>query len=116
LPGPRGSPCRDRARVSSPGRACGRCEAPRGPSPRPFPASLQGPLLVSRFPGSVGLLRALIISRLGYGPARMGASMVGEVLQGVWRFESVHPDWVEEDGGEDGWERNVAWFAVSTPS
>ena len=46
----------------------------------------------------------------------MGASSVGEVLRGVWRFESLHPDWIEEDGGEDGWERTVAWFAVSTPS
>jgi hypothetical protein len=59
---------------------------------------------------------ALIFSRLGYRPPLMEASTVGEVLRGVWRFESVHPDWVEEDGGEDGWERTVAWFAVSTSS
>jgi hypothetical protein len=36
-----------------------------------------------------------------------------EVLQGVWRFESVHPEWTEEESGEDGWEPSVAWWAVA---
>lgn len=40
---------------------------------------------------------------------------VGEVLDGLWRFEARHPEWTEEDGGEDGWDANVAWFAVSSP-
>jgi hypothetical protein len=38
----------------------------------------------------------------------------GEVLQGVWRFEVTHPEWTEEEGGEDGWERIVAWWALRT--
>jgi glyoxylase-like metal-dependent hydrolase (beta-lactamase superfamily II) len=44
----------------------------------------------------------------------MGASTVGEVLDGLWRFEAVHPEWTEEEGGEDGWEQTVAWWAVSS--
>lgn len=44
----------------------------------------------------------------------MGASAVGEVLDGLWRFEALHPEWTEEEGGEDGWEQTVAWWAVSS--
>lgn len=36
------------------------------------------------------------------------------ILPGLWRFEAQHPDWTEEEGGEDGWERLVAWWALST--
>jgi hypothetical protein len=35
-----------------------------------------------------------------------------EILPGLWRFEAVHPDWTEEDGGEEGWDPLVAWFAL----
>lgn len=45
--------------------------------------------------------------------APMGATTVGEVLRGLWRFEALHPEWTEEEGGEDGWEQIVAWWAVS---
>jgi glyoxylase-like metal-dependent hydrolase (beta-lactamase superfamily II) len=50
---------------------------------------------------------------MGYG-APMGATAVGEVLGGLWRFEALHPQWTEEEGGEDGWEQTVAWWAVSS--
>ncbi len=41
----------------------------------------------------------------------MGDS-VGEVLEGLWRFEALHPEWTEEEGGEEGWDQRVAWWAV----
>jgi glyoxylase-like metal-dependent hydrolase (beta-lactamase superfamily II) len=44
------------------------------------------------------------------------AASVGEVLQGLWRFESVHPEWTEEEGSEEGWEPDVAWWALAGPS
>lgn len=37
-----------------------------------------------------------------------------EILSGVWRFEARHPEWTEEEGEEDGWEPEVAWWAVRT--
>lgn len=43
------------------------------------------------------------------------SKQLGEVLDGLWRFEAAHPDWTEEEGGEDGWEQIVAWWAVRTP-
>lgn len=43
-----------------------------------------------------------------------GDRTTGEILDGLWRFEAVHPEWTEDEGGEDGWEPNVAWWAVST--
>jgi glyoxylase-like metal-dependent hydrolase (beta-lactamase superfamily II) len=39
---------------------------------------------------------------------------MGEVIPGLWRFESVHPEWTEDEGGGDGWEPNVAWWAVAS--
>jgi Metallo-beta-lactamase superfamily len=44
----------------------------------------------------------------------MAASQVGEVMGGLWRFEALHPEWTEEEGGEEGWEQLVAWWAVSS--
>jgi glyoxylase-like metal-dependent hydrolase (beta-lactamase superfamily II) len=35
-------------------------------------------------------------------------------MDGVWRFEAIHPEWTEEDAGEDGWDPLVGWWAVST--
>lgn len=46
----------------------------------------------------------------------MSATSVGEVLGGLWRFEAAHPEWTEEEGGEEGWEQTVAWWAVSSPT
>lgn len=37
------------------------------------------------------------------------------LLDGVWRFTADHPDWVPEAAGDDGWEREVAWWAIATP-
>jgi hypothetical protein len=38
----------------------------------------------------------------------------GEILPGLWRFAAPHPEWTEDDGGEEGWGQVVAWWAVST--
>jgi hypothetical protein len=45
----------------------------------------------------------------------MGTTAVREILDGLWRFEALHPEWTEDEGGEDGWEQSVAWWAVSSP-
>jgi glyoxylase-like metal-dependent hydrolase (beta-lactamase superfamily II) len=39
----------------------------------------------------------------------------GRVLDGLWRFEALHPDWTEDEGGDEGWEPSVAWWAVACP-
>jgi hypothetical protein len=47
----------------------------------------------------------------------MAAQPTGEILDGLWRFEALHPEWTEwEAGGEDGWEPVVGWWALSTPA
>jgi hypothetical protein len=46
----------------------------------------------------------------------MTGDSVGPILDGVWRFESVHPDWTEDEGGEEGWDSLVGWWAVSSPA
>jgi len=38
----------------------------------------------------------------------------GEIVEGLWRFEALHPEWTEDEGGEDGWEQQVAWWATAT--
>jgi glyoxylase-like metal-dependent hydrolase (beta-lactamase superfamily II) len=45
----------------------------------------------------------------------MTADSVGEIFDGVWRFEALHPEWTEEEGGEEGWEPLVGWWAVRAP-
>jgi hypothetical protein len=42
------------------------------------------------------------------------AASTGEVLPGLWRFEAPHPEWTEPEGGEDGWDEVVAWWALRT--
>jgi hypothetical protein len=42
----------------------------------------------------------------------MSASATGQIVEGLWRFEALLPDWTGHEGGEDGWEQNVAWWAV----
>jgi glyoxylase-like metal-dependent hydrolase (beta-lactamase superfamily II) len=46
----------------------------------------------------------------------MGESAVGEIVQGLWRFDALHPEWTEDESGEDGWEPNVAWWALAVPA
>jgi hypothetical protein len=46
----------------------------------------------------------------------MVQSTTGEIIDGLWRFEALHPEWTEDEGGdEDGWDQQVAWWAVATP-
>lgn len=40
--------------------------------------------------------------------------MADEVLSGVWRDVALHPEWTEDEGGEDGWEREVSWYAMAS--
>lgn len=42
------------------------------------------------------------------------SAATGEVLRGLWRFEAAHPEWTEDEGGEEGWEPIVAWWALRT--
>jgi glyoxylase-like metal-dependent hydrolase (beta-lactamase superfamily II) len=39
-------------------------------------------------------------------------SQTGEILPGLWRFEALHPEWTDDEGGEDGWEQLVCWWAL----
>ena len=41
------------------------------------------------------------------------AGSTGEILDGLWRFEALHPEWTPQDGGGEGWEQNVAWWAIA---
>jgi len=43
----------------------------------------------------------------------MAQSTTGEVIEGLWRFEALHPEWTEDEGGEDGWDPQVAWWALA---
>ena len=45
----------------------------------------------------------------------MVQSTTGEIIEGVWRFEALLPEWTEDESGEDGWEQQVAWWAIATP-
>jgi glyoxylase-like metal-dependent hydrolase (beta-lactamase superfamily II) len=40
------------------------------------------------------------------------ATQSGETIGGLWRFEALHPEWTEEEGGEEGWEPSVGWWAL----
>jgi glyoxylase-like metal-dependent hydrolase (beta-lactamase superfamily II) len=44
------------------------------------------------------------------------SATTGQIIEGLWRFEALHPDWTEQEGGQDGWEQSVAWWAVATRS
>jgi len=39
------------------------------------------------------------------------AGSTSEILPGLWRFETLHPEWTPQDGGAEGWEQSVAWWA-----
>lgn len=38
-----------------------------------------------------------------------------QIIEGLWRFQALHPEWTENDADEDGWEQGVAWWAVAAP-
>jgi glyoxylase-like metal-dependent hydrolase (beta-lactamase superfamily II) len=42
------------------------------------------------------------------------AVQTGQILPGLWRFEARHPEWTEDEGGGDGWDPLVAWWAVAS--
>lgn len=44
----------------------------------------------------------------------MALTTTGEIIPGLWRFEALHPEWTEDEGGEEGWEQQVAWWALAT--
>jgi glyoxylase-like metal-dependent hydrolase (beta-lactamase superfamily II) len=37
-----------------------------------------------------------------------------QILPGLWRFEALHPEWTPDEGGEEGWEQLVAWWALDS--
>jgi hypothetical protein len=39
-----------------------------------------------------------------------------EVAPGLWRWTGLHPDWTPEEGGPDGWEREVGCLYYETPA
>ena len=43
------------------------------------------------------------------------AGGTGQIIEGLWRFEALLPDWTEDESGEDGYEQRVAWWAVAAP-
>ena len=43
----------------------------------------------------------------------MAESATGQIMEGLWRFEALLPDWIAHEGAEDGWEQTVAWWAVA---
>ena len=45
--------------------------------------------------------------------AAVSGASTGEILEGVWRFEALHPELTEDE--EEGWDPIVSWWAVSTP-
>jgi glyoxylase-like metal-dependent hydrolase (beta-lactamase superfamily II) len=42
-------------------------------------------------------------------------STTGEIIEGLWQFEALLPEWTENESGEDGWDQQVAWWAIATP-
>jgi glyoxylase-like metal-dependent hydrolase (beta-lactamase superfamily II) len=37
---------------------------------------------------------------------------VTELASGLWRWTATHPEWTEEEGGQDGWEPEVSSYAL----
>jgi hypothetical protein len=88
--------------------------------PRLIPRS-RGSLLV---PGRASV-DGRRVARVGHRPMRHSRPVVqsttGVIIEGLWRFVALHPEsntpeWTAAaEGGEDGWEQQVAWWAVGTP-
>ena len=72
---------------------------------------------------AVGLSAAVAVG-LSAIPAPIGAILramstgsTGEILEGLWRFAAQHPEWNDEEGGEeDGWEPLVGSWVVRAPA
>ncbi len=39
-----------------------------------------------------------------------------EIVPGLWQFTARHPEWTEDEGGAEGWEPDVNWWALGTAS
>ena len=37
---------------------------------------------------------------------------VTELAPGLWRWTATHPEWTEEEGGQEGWEPEVSSYAL----
>ena len=37
---------------------------------------------------------------------------VTELVPGLWRWTATHPEWTEEEGGQEGWEAEVSSYAL----
>jgi glyoxylase-like metal-dependent hydrolase (beta-lactamase superfamily II) len=35
-----------------------------------------------------------------------------EVAENLWQFTARHPEWTEDEGGQDGWDPDVAWWVL----
>jgi glyoxylase-like metal-dependent hydrolase (beta-lactamase superfamily II) len=44
----------------------------------------------------------------------MPDDVVGQIVDGLWRFVAVHPDWTDGEGGE-GWDPRVSWWVAAVP-
>jgi glyoxylase-like metal-dependent hydrolase (beta-lactamase superfamily II) len=42
----------------------------------------------------------------------MGQTAPEQIVAGLWQVEVPHPEWTEDEGGEEGWEQVVRWWAV----
>lgn len=40
---------------------------------------------------------------------------VTRLAEGLWRWTAPHPDWTPEEGGSDGWDREVASLYLEAP-
>lgn len=38
--------------------------------------------------------------------------MTEQIIDGLWQFQALHPEWSEAEADEDGWEQSVGWWTV----
>jgi glyoxylase-like metal-dependent hydrolase (beta-lactamase superfamily II) len=90
--------------------------APRRP-PRQMPTRTNCALAMAG-DAVAPLTRLAPHATIAFSPLRHSRPMVegttGEIIEGLWRFEALLPEWTENESGEDGWERQVAWWAIAT--
>ena len=78
-------------------------------APRAALSLLAPPGLAAVSPHRGWLLRLALCDTLAM------AAGTGQIIEGLWRFEALLPDWTEDEAGEDGWEQSAAWWAVAAP-